>query len=103
MRQAGLDEQRLAGRLGRATATILPVLLLGAAFVAVVLQIGWSSLGGVLANIAVLLGVLLTVLGWVFAVLKANHLLAGPAVRLRDWMEAQGAPVVAQLAKVKRG
>lgn len=98
-----LAEQRLAGPLGRATATLIPVLLLGAALVFVVLQIGWQSLGGVLANIGVLLGVLLSVLGGIFAVLKANYLLASPAARLRDWMASQGAPVVSQLAKLKRG
>jgi hypothetical protein len=94
---------QLAARIGRATATLVPTLLLAAAFVVVVLEIGWSSIGGVLANIGVLLGVVLTLLGWIFALLDRLGLLAGPASRVRATLEAQGVPLVGQLSKLKRG
>lgn len=98
-----LAEHALPSRVGRATATLAPVVLLATAFVVVVIRIGWNSLPGVLANVAVLLGVLLTMLGWVFGLLERWNLLAAPATRVREWLEEQGAPVIERISKLKRG
>jgi hypothetical protein len=98
-----LAEQNLAAGVGRATASLIPATVLLAAAIVVVIQIGWGSLGGLLANIAILAGVVLTILGWIFSLLSRWHLLAGPAMRIRDWARETGTPLLSQISGLKRG
>lgn len=95
-------DQRLAGRIGRATATLVPTAVLLAAAWVVVTAIGWKSLNGLAANLTVLLSVLVTVLAYVFSVLARRHLLAAPADRVREWAVTRGLPAATSLGKLTR-
>ena len=100
--ERAVANQRLAGRIGRATATLVPtgVLLLAAWVVAA--AIGWESINGLVANLTVLVSVLLTVVAFVFSVLARRHLLAAPADRVREWAVTRGLPAVSSLGKLKK-
>lgn len=95
-------DQRLASRIGRATATLVPTGVLLAAAWVVVAAIGWKSINGLAANLTVLVSVLLTVVAFVFSVLARRHLLAAPADRVREWVVNRGLPAATSLGKLKR-
>ena len=96
-------QQRLAARLGRGTATLVPAALLIAGAVYVVVRVGWNSLGGLLLSIGAASTVVLTLLGLAFDRLDHWHLLAGPAPRIRGWVEANLVPLVKTSGGIKRG
>lgn len=100
--EQAVAEERLAARLGRATATLVPAGVLLLAAWAVVVAIGWKSVNGLVANLTVLTSVLLTVAAFVFSVLARRHLLAAPADRLREWVATKGLPAATSLGKLKR-
>ena len=98
-----LAQQRRAGQLGRATATLLPTIVLLVASWWVAKEIGFKTTSGLLANITVLMSIVLALLGGAFGLLERWHLLASPAARFRKWLEKSASPVVASVAKLKRG
>lgn len=101
-----LDEQlkqRVAASIGRGTATVLPTAALAVAAWVVLHRVGWDSFGGLLANLALLVSLVLATLAGVFAVLARWHLLAGPAPRIRQWIEDHLLPAAATGGEVKRG
>jgi hypothetical protein len=101
-----LDEQlqqRLAASIGRGTATLVPAGLLIAAGAVVISQVGWNSLGGLILTIAALSTLVLTALGLVFGALGRWHLLAGPAPRIRRWLEENAVPALKTGGGIRRG
>jgi hypothetical protein len=98
-----LEEQSMAAALGRGVATLLPVCGLGAVAWIVIAAIGWDSLGGLLANIGVLLATILGFLTAIFAGLARWHLLAAPAERVRVLLEQFGLPAIISVGKLRRG
>ena len=102
MRSWGLRLVERMSRLVKGTATLVPAILLAAAAWLVVRQIGWDSVAGLLANLAVLVSVVLTFLAWTFGFLARHHLLSTRAMPVRDWIEASGLPLVSAFGKLKR-
>lgn len=96
-------QQRLAASIGRGTATLIPAALLIAAAAIVIWQVGWKSLGGLLLSIAALSTLALTALGLIFAALARLHLLAGPAPRIRRWIDENAVPALKTAGGIKRG
>jgi hypothetical protein len=96
-----LAEAQTAAAIGRLVATALPIAALAAATMVILMQIGWDTTQGVLANLAILLAALSTLLTWIFGWLKRWHLLAGWA----DWIRAlaeKGTSAVSSASKLKR-
>jgi len=89
-----LEEEKIAAKIGRATATLTPTLILVTCSALLIRQIGWSSVPALLANITVLLSVSLTLLGWMFSFLNRRYLLASPARRIRERIENEALPVL---------
>jgi hypothetical protein len=103
--QRRLDEQltqRLAAAIGRATATLVPTIVLAVAAVVVLRQVGWDSFGGLVANLVVLVGLVLTALTGLFALLARWNLLAGPAPRIAQWIADHVVPAVSAGGEIKR-
>jgi hypothetical protein len=96
-----LENERLAVSVGRVVATLVPTIILAGASWLLIRQIGWSSVPALLANVAVLLSISLTLLGGVFAALNRLHLLYSPARAFREWVEAQALPVLRSAKDVK--
>ena len=97
-----LASERLAVQMGRATATLVPVAILAAASAFIVVEIGWHALSGLMANVAVLFSISLTLLAGVFTLLDRLGLLAAPARAVRGWLEKQAAPVLKSVSDLKR-
>jgi len=80
-----LDRERLAARVGRATATVVSTAVLASVAVLLFLKLGTKSPLGVLANLAWLLSTLLASLGATFQLLNHWDLLAAPAQPALAW------------------
>jgi hypothetical protein len=97
-----LRERRIPTYVGQATATLLPTLALFAATWFVIQAIGWDSIAGLIANLAVVLSILVTVLAGLYGILARRRLLLTPADRLREWVATIGLPAIRDAGKVKR-
>ena len=95
------DGERLAVRLGRATATLVPTFVLIAAAGAVVATIGWDSPGNFVANVTLLFSALLTLLAGAYGLLARRDLLAAPAARIRSWMQESADPIIQSVGKLR--
>jgi hypothetical protein len=95
-----LRESRLAARVGRGAATLGSVALVAVPLAFVLVLIGFASIWTLLANITVILTVLLAVISGLFTVLERRRLLAGPAIRIKVWVE-RTVPVLGDLSKLK--
>jgi hypothetical protein len=96
-----LEEGRLAGSLGRGTATLLGLALVVVPFVVLLTVVGYESWLVLAGNLGVVLTLLLGILPGLFALLARWHLLAGPVARVNDWIAA-AVPLVSGVGKLKR-
>lgn len=90
----------LAARVGRTTATLGVTAVIAVPFGYLLATVGFETVWALIGNIAIILGVLLGITGGAFTLLDRNHLLAGPAKRVRDWI-AQVVPALANLSQLK--
>jgi hypothetical protein len=95
------ERDKLPAKLGRATATLLPTLLLAVLCGYGLALIGFGSPWDLLANVAVVLTVLLAVVAGIFTLLARMDLLAEPAERVRRWI-LEVVPLVSELSRLKR-
>jgi hypothetical protein len=91
---------RLAARVGRVTATLGVTAVIAVPFAYLLAVVGFQTVWALIGNIAIILGLLLGITGGAFTLLDRNHLLAGPAKRVRDWI-AQLVPALANLSQLK--
>jgi hypothetical protein len=94
-------DARLAAQLGRATATLGTTVLIGAPFVYLLLRIGFASPAALIGNITVVTTMLLGIVAGVFALLRRWYLLAGPAMRIHDWI-GRTVPMFSGLSQLRR-
>lgn len=95
------ESERGAARVGRATATLVPVVLLVGACALLLREIGWGSIPLFLANAAALASIGLAVTTGIFAWLSRRNLLAGPAGRVHGWIQAQGLNILKSGGSIK--
>lgn len=95
-----LREAQLAMRVGRAAATLGVTAVIAVPFGYLLAVVGFQTVWTLIGNIAIILGVLLGIIGGAFTLLDRNHLLAGPAKRVREWI-ARLAPALADLSQLK--
>jgi hypothetical protein len=96
-------EQRTAVWLGQCTATLGPVLGLAATAWYLLELIGWETVGGLLANLAIVASAMAALLGGWFKLLSRHRLLMGAAERGHRWMSEKGIPLLTSTGKIKRG
>ncbi|HEX2382706.1 MAG TPA: hypothetical protein VHI95_08730 [Acidimicrobiales bacterium] len=100
-REQEFDDARLAAKVGRGAATIGAVAVIALPLVWFVVVVGFDSVRGLLANISVVLAFLFAVVGGAFSLLERRHLLAGPAVRIKGWVQ-RGLEPLTGLLKIDR-
>jgi hypothetical protein len=100
-RDQELREARLAGQIGRGAATLGVTALVAAPFAYLLAAIGFDSIWTLLGNITVIVTMLLGIVAGAFTMLTRWHLLAGPAVRIREWI-GHVVPVLKSLSELKR-
>jgi len=91
-REREFDAERLAARLGRGTATLGVMAVITALLVYALIEVGFQSIGGLIGN-TVLLTALAGVIAVGLALLRRWNLLAGPAVRMLDWITTTVGPL----------
>lgn len=97
-----LRDQALAARFGRITITGVSTATLCLAAWAVLHAVGWTSITGILSNIAILLSTVLALLAGVYTLLDRWHLLARPAATARAWIDAHALPIVSAVGNLRR-
>jgi hypothetical protein len=101
-KEGQLRDDALAARFGRVTVTGVATATLCLAAWAVLRAIGWTSITGILSNIAVLVSAVLALLAGVYTLLDRWHLLALPAATARAWIDTHALPIVSAAGNLKR-
>jgi len=91
----------LAVKVGRGAATLGVTALVMAPFSYALAVIGFDTIWTLLANITVILTITLGIIAGAFTWLSRVHLLAAPAVRIREWI-VRVVPVLKGLSELKR-
>jgi hypothetical protein len=100
-RDQELRDATLSAKIGRGAATLGVTTLVIAPFAYVLAVIGFDSIWTLLGNITVILTIALGIIAGAFTLLARMHLLAAPAVRIREWI-GQVVPVLKGLSELKR-
>jgi len=100
-RENEFEDAQLAARIGRGAATLGATAAVAVPFVYVLVQVGFESIWALLGNVTVLLTALLGIVAGLFTLLGRWHLLAGPAVKVLDWI-GEAVPLLSGLSKLRR-
>ncbi|RDV10449.1 hypothetical protein DXK94_07860 [Arthrobacter sp. RT-1] len=95
-----LSQARLAAIVGRGGVTWLPALLIVVLGIAVAVEVGSDSVLSLLGNVSLLVGTLLTLLGFLFDELNKKHLLAASGQSLLNLLK-KAVELLGSLGKLK--
>jgi hypothetical protein len=99
-REIELTDSQRAAQVGRGFVTVAGTALVVAPLVYLLYLIGFASPWTLVGNIAILLSVVLAIFAGLFSLLDRWHLLANPAVRVRNWL-SRIAPLLTDLSKMR--